>query len=143
MTTIRFFVPERPFVKQRPQFGRGRAWTPAETAAAEQAVRHYARRALPDGFAPFEGPVRLTLEFRFARAARQSKATLACPWHTFKNDLDNLTKLVLDSLNKFVFVDDGQVAVLNSSKRWADGAAGAAEGTTVTVEELDAGGVVE
>lgn len=48
---------------------------------------------------------------------------------TYRNDLDNLAKDVLDALNEHMFADDGQVIDLTLQKRW-----GVDERTEVWVE---------
>ena len=93
MTSLTFFVPGRPLGKERPRFGRGRAYPAPQTVAAESAFRYYALRALPPGFVPFDVPVRLELVLRFDRPKKGDVA------HVSRIDLDNMIKLAVDSLN--------------------------------------------
>ena len=41
---------------------------------------------------------------------------------TKKPDIDNITKVVLDALNKVAYLDDTQVVELAIIKRWSDAA---------------------
>ena len=85
-----------PFPKQRPRLARKRGviYTPQETVKAERAIATQLKSVLrgsePDAVNTFG----VELEFYCRSAA---------------TDLDNLTKLVLDSCNKVVWRDDRQV----------------------------------
>lgn len=60
----------------------------------------------------------------FARPKSEIRKTLPMPSyrHTKKPDCDNISKLVLDALNKVAWVDDAQVALLIVEKRVCTGA---------------------
>lgn len=73
---------------------------------------------------PLEGPLRLTLEFRFPRPAshrgtkglRASAPTI----HAQRPDLSKLIRAVEDALTTIVWRDDAQVAVVDARKDWDD-----------------------
>lgn len=130
---VSFFIPGKPFGKQRPRFSRkfGRAFTPAATVSFERTVGEI---ALQHFAAPFDGPVALEVHATFKPAESWSRkkreASLGQP-HVQKPDLDNLVKGISDGLNRIAFADDSQIARVTCSKAW-----GAAEGTLVTVRAL-------
>ena len=108
-----FSIPGTPVPKGRPRFGKGHAYTPAKTREAEERVRAAARNA---GIRkPAEGLVSVTAVFYGAE----------------RSDVDNLAKLILDSLNKLAWRDDRQV---RSMQLWKLPADGCRPGTLVTIE---------
>lgn len=137
MAPVTFTIPGAPFAKQRARAsvrpgGKGaRVYTPAETVSFERTVGTIAAPHFP---APLVGPVRLAVEATFAIPPSWSKkkraAALGQP-HTQKPDLDNITKALLDGLNRIAFADDSQVAEQILCKRWGETAE-----THVTVEPL-------
>ena len=137
MTTISFFVPEEPFAKRRPRFGKGRVYSDPQTIAAEDAVRYYARRAM-EGREPLVGPVSLTIRFCFETKVKNALGR----WHVKKPDLDNLEKLVMDACNPSpahgfagVWRDDSQVSCKKTIKIATP--IPTAVGTSVDVETCD------
>lgn len=104
--TVQFTVQGNPIPKARPrvvlrQGKKVHAFTPARSAAWEEAVAWEARRAM-GGREPWQGPVRLRV--RFWRKDRR------------RVDLDNLCKSVKDPLNGIVWEDDSQVTELGAWK---------------------------
>lgn len=130
---ITFFIPGKPFGKQRPRFSRksGRAFTPAETVSFERTVGEI---ALPHFPVAIDGPVALEVHATFRPAESWSRkkrdAHLGRP-HVQKPDLDNLVKGISDGLNRIAFADDSQISQVACSKAWGD-----VEGTHVTVRPL-------
>lgn len=72
---------------------------------------------------PLEGPLRIELEFVFPRPAAKiwKRKPMPRELHTKKPDIDNLTKAVLDALNRQVWRDDAQLAEVVASKWIASG----------------------
>ena len=85
--------------------------------AYKEAVRLSAKIAMA-GQAPVEGPVLVTVLFRFARPKSHAKAGRADDNHKQKPDLDNLCKAVLDALNGICWADDSQVCQIRAGKAW-------------------------
>lgn len=89
------------------------------------------------GRSPLEGPVRLTLEFRFPRPASHRGAKGLKPSaprvHAQQPDLSKLVRAVEDALSTIAFRDDARVAQLIATKVWDDEAPA---GATVSVEVL-------
>ncbi len=72
---------------------------------------------------PLRGPVAVHLCFRFAWRATEKRSVraLGVAYRDTKPDLDNLSKQVLDAIQRVGFVSgDQQVAVLQSQKLWSD-----------------------
>ena len=130
MTKIEFTVPIDPIGKGRPRFstvaGHAIAYTPKKTKDAESIIRLYARRAMGNEYPPERGtPFRVSIKAFFEIPASYSKRRhelclkgLERPCK--KPDIDNVVKLVLDSLNEFVFWDDKDIVELSISKHYAE-----------------------
>lgn len=88
----------QPKPKERPRFGKGRAFTSASTIQAETAILDAFEHENPL-FEPTIEDVEITMHFY--RKTRQTA------------DLDNLAKLVLDALNRVAYADDSQVVALH------------------------------
>lgn len=98
-------LPGDPVPKGRPRVYNGHAITPKRTVRAEERLFAEFRLKYPQA-KPFQCPVRLEAEFWMS--------------HRGRPDLDNLLKLVLDSLNGVAYVDDAQVVESHASKRMPD-----------------------
>ena len=103
----RFTVEGEPVSKHRPRFAksRGRVYTPGGTVVAERAVAWSFRQAV----GPFEPPsdqgFGVFLGFFCGTGQRR--------------DVDNMTKLILDGLNKVAWKDDSQVTEISAKVlRW-------------------------
>jgi Holliday junction resolvase RusA-like endonuclease len=84
-----------------------------------------------DSGCPFFGtmPLEVTICCVF-----EKKRTSKLPFPTYKMDVDNLAKEILDTLNKHAYDDDGQVLRLLVEKRWAQ--KGEGPHTSVKIEEF-------
>lgn len=116
-----FVIPGEPVAKGRPRIssrrGRVRAYTPAKTRAAETSLAFLAKAHRPKE--PIPGPVDLTVTFILPIPAswpRKKRAAATLAPHTSKPDLDNLVKLVKDSLTGIFWLDDKQVCRVTASK---------------------------
>lgn len=116
MTVYELSLASAAHTKQRPRFGRGRAYTPARTRTWEELIawRFVERHGRP----LLAGPVRIELHFAGVQA---------------NQDIDNLAKSCLDALNGIAFNDDRQVVELIVRKQ----ASGAPE-TRIAVSEVSA-----
>ena len=106
-----FVASGRPKAKRRPRLGRGRrAYTPMQTHLAEDAVRE----AYGNG-PKFDGPVHVDVEFHpdHTQVTISNDETWPSP---LTADVDNLAKLVLDSLNGTAWEDDRQVHSIHARK---------------------------
>ena len=111
--------------------GFAKAYIPKEHPihAYKEAIQLAAKIAMA-GRAPVEGPVLVTVLFRFGRPKSHSKAARSNDNHKQKPDLDNLCKAVLDALNGICWTDDSQVCQIRASKAWRT------EGQTIVVIDL-------
>ena len=97
---IRFVVPGPPVSKARPRVVRGHTYTPEKTRRFERLVGMCARTA---GARPIAGEVSVSISFYLPTKRRV--------------DLDNLSKGVLDGLNKIAWADDSQVSTLFATRQ--------------------------
>ena len=126
-----FFVSMKPKAKARPRFTRkGFAYTPSSTASAEKTISLIAKQVFKKE--PTKKPVKLVLKFYFQtpKSWTRKKRKLVLEdlngFHSSKPDLDNLSKLVKDSLNGIIFHDDAVVACMYCEKRYDDNIEGIA-----------------
>jgi len=106
-----FEISGTPKTKARPQKSKaGYLWNPSK--ADEKRFREMAERAVVEKYGSIfkferEVPVVVSLQFRFAEKEFHLQRA---------PDIDNLSKLVLDSLNKVFYHDDRQVVTLHAFK---------------------------
>ena len=99
MTSFELTLPVAAHTKQRPRFGRGRAYTPSVTRSwEEQLAWHFIEK---HGRPRLSSPVRVEMFFGGVQS---------------NQDLDNLAKSCLDALNGIAFEDDRQVIELVARK---------------------------
>lgn len=110
--------------KQRPRFNTktGRAFTPSDTVSYEKMVRHCYMQQCGEYL---NGAVRATIYMYFKIPKSYTKKRVAAiregleyPMKT--PDVDNCSKIILDSLNKVAYDDDQQVVELSVLKRWTE-----------------------
>ena len=132
---ISFTVPGDPVAQPRHKVstrgGFAKAYIPKDHPihAYKEAIQLAAKIAMA-GRAPVEGPVLVTVLFRFGRPKSHSKAARSNDNHKQKPDLDNLCKAVLDALNGICWTDDSQVCQIRASKAWRT------EGQTIVLIDL-------
>ena len=56
-----------------------------------------------------------------------------------RTDLDNLVKLVLDSLNEYAYVDDRQIVSVKAVKEYCNEGSGSTDVTLTVLEEQEVG----
>ena len=111
-----------PVSKGRPRFGRGKTYTPAKTIAAETFIQLCATQK--GVLKMMNGPLRLTVTFSMGipkswSAKKKEEAELGNIRPTGKPDLDNLIKLVGDSLEKAgVYRNDSQIVEVKAVKKY-------------------------
>jgi Holliday junction resolvase RusA-like endonuclease len=111
-----------PVPKERHRFGGGRVYGTTRTARYERRLREAALAAMA-GRAPFAGPVEADLLVVLAvpkgwPKARREAALSGRLLPLRRPDGDNVSKALLDGLNRVVFEDDAQVAELRIRKRY-------------------------
>lgn len=120
MTTIT--VLGEPTGKGRPRFGNGHTFTPKKTREYEQLVKESYIGQKGEIFG--EEPIDMTIKafyrvpdskpLRFKRAA---KLGLELP--TKKPDVDNIVKIIMDSLNGVAYPDDKFIVSLTVTKAYS------------------------
>jgi Holliday junction resolvase RusA-like endonuclease len=139
-TTISFTIPGKMAGKGRGrvfQTGKGylRTYTPENTRNAEAMIRDLASQAMK-GLAVFDGPVEMYVNvWRITPPSWPKKRRAAAKFITGKPDADNILKIISDSLNRVVYLDDSQIAVAHIQRRWHP----EREEVYVLVRTLDAG----
>lgn len=115
-----------PVGKARPRMNTrtGQAYTPTKTKLYEYALRQWFIREYPN-FSPIESRVKVEIIAYFSIPKSTSKKKEAEMMKNFisptkKPDIDNITKIVLDAMNKFAFKDDTQVVILQVEKKYSD-----------------------
>lgn len=109
--------------KGRPQFIRktGAAITPAATRGYESVIRDMALRDMGNA-TPWDAPViaKITAYYEIPKSWPRKKRELAIEQRIApaKPDIDNVVKIVLDSCNRVVYVDDTQVVMVVAIKKF-------------------------
>jgi len=75
------------------------------------------------GITPYDGPMRASLMFWFARPGRLvwKKRPMMVEPHTSKPDVDNLAKAFMDAASGIVWNDDSQLYVADVAKHYVAG----------------------
>lgn len=119
---IVFEVPGEPRGKGRPRFTRdGHAYTDSETRSYEKKILAYYRQQLRDFRWPDSGFVAVEVTAVYPIPKSATKASLAAIAEgkilpKRKPDIDNVLKVVLDSLNGYAYRDDSQVVCVVGRK---------------------------
>lgn len=121
---VSFTIDGEPVGKARPRMNTrtGRAYTPDKTRIYEEytkmlyksKVKHY-----------FEGYVRLTIKAFYGIARSDSKKIKEQKVNNTlrpskKPDIDNVIKLIADSLNEIAYKDDTQIVEIEAMKYYSD-----------------------
>jgi Holliday junction resolvase RusA-like endonuclease len=98
-------------------------YTPAQTRSEEGAVRMFAQVAMQGG-PPIQGPldVRIGAYMPVPASWSQRKQALALAGGLFptgRPDVDNISKLICDSMLAIVYADDSQIVSFSAWKRYA------------------------
>lgn len=135
-------IPGDPKGKERPRFGRGRAYTAEGTRAYEEQVGWLAKQELR-GRPPIMIPVVMHLRAHFAipkgwPLTKRQAALIGLIRPTCGPDIDNIVKAVADGLNHIAYRDDKQIVSVNASKVY-----GASPMVVVTIKEITGSEVSE
>lgn len=124
MNQVYFVIPGEPRGKQRPRVTRaGHAYTPQETVVYENLVKMEFLNQCPGK--KLNGQLRMTISAFFAIAASVSHKKRNQMLNgeirpTKKPDVDNITKIVADSLNKIAYDDDSQIVTATTEKIFSE-----------------------
>ena len=89
---------------------------------------------------PFDEPIEVTFDFFFPRPKNHYRTGKfsgmlkdnAPVWHTSTPDIDNTSKLIMDSLNKVFWRDDSIICSIIALKRYSE-----TPRTEITIETID------
>lgn len=105
-----------------------RSWQPKEVVNATAHIKQQIIQQLPKDFEIYDGvPLSVTITFTFIKPKSIKKNIIA---KITKPDLDNLQKLLLDSMQGIVYTNDAHIIALTSYKDF-----GAAPQTFVSIHE--------
>jgi len=123
MTKVEFTIPGKAKAKGRPRMTRrGRVFTPQDTIDYENYIRVCYQQERGEVF--LEGPLcaQVIVYHKIPKAMpkyKQVKALDGTMLPTMKPDLDNVAKVVLDSLNNVAYSDDSQIVILHVERHYA------------------------
>lgn len=137
---IRFTVPGEPKGKARPRIftnkaGESQAVTPQDTLSYENLVRWIFNNTMESKKLNGEIEAKIVAMYSIPKSMTKKNRQLIDEGKlhpTKKPDLDNVAKIILDSLNKIAFDDDSQVTRLIVEKHFSD-----EPRVEVTLRELD------
>jgi Holliday junction resolvase RusA-like endonuclease len=120
-----FEVPGKVIGKGRPRVNSytGIVYTPTKTKDYESLVEQYFLIKYPK-IKMIEGRVKVTIiaYFEIPKSTKKDDITKMIDNQispTKKPDIDNIVKIILDSMNKFAFKDDTQITKLEVEKKYA------------------------
>lgn len=137
---IRFIVPGEPKGKARPRVftnnaGKSQAITPQDTLSYENLVRWVFTNTMESKKLQGEIEAKIVAMYPIPKSMTKKNRQLVEEGKlhpTKKPDLDNVAKIILDSLNKIAFDDDSQVIRLIVEKHFSN-----EPRVEVTLRELD------
>ena len=116
MAEIQFTVFGEVLGKPRPRVNRnGRVWTPKKFKDYEKKIAEAYQKA---GGAVSIGEICMTVSICRKMPNSRPKRLTNEP-DTYKPDVDNIAKIVLDALNGVAFADDRYITSLNVKKRYS------------------------
>lgn len=133
---IEFRIPGKVIGKGRPHFVKktGVAITPQQTRSYESLIRDVVL-PLMDGQKPWEGCVKayIVAYYKVPKSWSKKDKELASTQKIppGKPDVDNVVKILLDSLNRWLYHDDKQVCDCHIMKVWSE-----EDGLYVCMEEM-------
>ena len=115
-------IPGNPVGKQRPRFGKGFTYTPKDTVNYENWVRTC---FLNQEGRMLEGELKAEIicYYSIPKSASKKKAAAMKEGNIRpikKPDLDNIAKIILDSLNGMAYKDDSQIVELSIKKYYGE-----------------------
>lgn len=124
---FKFEIPGEVIGKARPRMNTrtGKAYTPTKTKNYEFLVKQWFRFTYPN-FEMIDNDksikIKIVAYFDIPKSTSKKKAALMLEniiRPTKKPDIDNITKVILDALNKFAYHDDTQVVEMTVEKYYA------------------------
>lgn len=121
---ISFEILGKPLGKARPRMNTytGKAYTPTKTVNYENFVKLCFIQKYKN-FIPLETTLKAKITAYFevpASYSKKKKKELIGQPCAKKPDIDNIVKIIFDSLNKLAYKDDNQIAKLEIEKRYGE-----------------------
>jgi Holliday junction resolvase RusA-like endonuclease len=122
---MKFEILGKPVAKARPRLNKfGYTYTPEKTVNYENLVRYTFQSEFPN-HKPFEEVIEasITAIFEVPKSYSKKKTKELLETHNnynHKPDLDNIAKIILDSLNGIAYRDDSQVTILHLNKEYGE-----------------------
>lgn len=119
---VKFEIYGEPVGKARPRHGKYKVYTPTKTKSVENNIGYFYKVNVKHYF---EGYVRMTLNLYYSIPKSDSKKKKLMKINNEirpnkKPDIDNVAKLVADSLNEIAYKDDTQIIELECKKFYSD-----------------------
>lgn len=112
METITFTVNHEILGKPRPRFSNGHTYTPAKFKNYEKLIAESYRSS---SCHKATKPIAIEIDI-FDALPKSRPKKIRSEENTFKPDIDNVAKIVLDALNDVAYIDDAQVISLKVTK---------------------------
>ena len=112
-----------PIGKARPRLSRYGTYTPQKTKDYEEYVKLCYINKYNVKLAPTEKPLKAKITAFFevpTSYSKKKKKELIGQPHTNKPDIDNIVKIILDSLNGLAYKDDKQIVKLEVEKLYGE-----------------------
>lgn len=131
MSRVELTILGEPMGKQRPRYssygGFVRTYTPQKTINYESLIAHEYNEKYGKLMFDKDAPIKATIIAYFPLAkvdycksglSKSGKEKIKVGYCIKHLDIDNIIKIVLDSLNSICFYDDKQIVKVGSSKKW-------------------------
>lgn len=126
---INIFYPVKPKSAPRPRVTKNGTYNNADYTKWKNGLKLLAKTKCKK---PLEGAIFMKIEYFYNIPKSWNKAKKEnAKWHTFKPDIDNLQKSVLDALNGIAYIDDSQVCYIQARKKYAD-----IDGVKIEIERI-------
>lgn len=120
---MHFVFNVEPTAKGRPRMGRYGVYTPTKTRNAEDEIVQDLMLSKERPLKPTGDPVIVHINFTLSMPkswSQKKRSAFKTLPHTSRPDLDNLIKLVTDSANGILYLDDSQIVELHARKSWGE-----------------------
>lgn len=119
---IQFEIPGKPMGKQRPRVTKWGTHTPEKTVNYETLVKEiYVINKLPMLQGPITAEVVIKYDIPKSTSKKQKELMLQDAIKPCKKpDIDNILKIIFDSLNGIAYKDDNQIVQVSCRKMYAD-----------------------
>jgi len=120
---IAIVIPGEPKGKGRPRLGKGFTYTPKDTVNYENLVKMCYMEQAEDMKLEGELKAKIIAYYSISKSTSKKRRNLMIEEKirpTKKPDLDNVAKIILDSLNKIAYDDDSNVVSLTIEKYYSE-----------------------